>query len=166
MSFYDNHSFLLSFSSTHALSYTTTLKQCRNINMLIKTPISVGELLDKVTILQIKQAHIDDCEKLKHVQTELNQLSKIVEANSLMTPAVKTLMIDLKKINQALWNIEDEIRACEKNKDFSQTFIELARSVYMTNDKRADIKRQINILSGSELCEVKSYENYTEESSL
>ncbi len=128
--------------------------------MLIETPISVGELIDKITILQIKKIQIKDAEKLKHISTELNALIKIITEHKLDTPDVQALSTELKAVNQTLWDIEDDIRLCEKQQDFSNKFTQLARNVYITNDKRAEIKRKINELTGSALCEVKSYETY------
>lgn len=129
--------------------------------MVITTPVSVGELIDKITILQIKQQRICDSAKLQHINRELEQLLQTVQAHQLMSDTLTQLMTELKNVNEALWVIEDEIRACEKAKDFSDTFIQLARDVYFTNDKRAELKRQINETTGSALCEVKSYEDYT-----
>ena len=128
--------------------------------MLINTPISVGELIDKITILQIKRERIDDLEKLNYVNNELTQLLHIIIQNDLNTAELKTLSTQLKTINETLWGIEDAIRDCERAKDFSDIFIQLARRVYITNDKRAEIKREINKLTNSVLHEVKSYQDY------
>lgn len=128
--------------------------------MLINTPVSVGELIDKMTILEIKQARINDSGKLAHIDNELQHLSMIVAKHHLKTDKLKQLKAELKTINETLWDIEDDIRACERANDFSELFIELARKVYFTNDLRADLKRQINNVTGSELFEVKSYESY------
>lgn len=127
--------------------------------MPIQTPISVGELLDKITILQIKQQHIQDAEKLQHVAHELKQLQDVADTIP-TSDALKKTMDALLTINQKLWNIEDDIRACERAKDFGERFIELARAVYFTNDERARLKREINALTQSDLVEVKSYEAY------
>ena len=129
--------------------------------MIITTPISVGELIDKITILQIKQQRISDAAKLQHINHELQQLVTTLAQQHLASQELNQLTVELKTINEELWVIEDEIRVCEKANDFSDTFIQLARRVYITNDKRAAIKRQINELTGSDLCEVKSYEDYT-----
>lgn len=130
--------------------------------MLIEAPISLGELIDKITILEIKVANITDAEKLKNVSHELNVLNAKVD--SLLDAEGKAklapLQADLKAVNQELWVIEDDIRDCEFVKDFSDKFIQLARSVYVTNDKRAKVKKDINIAFGSELVEEKSYKDY------
>jgi len=130
--------------------------------MLIEAPISLGELIDKITILEIKAVNIGDEAKLKNVTHELNVLNTKVD--SLLDAAGQTklapLKADLKAINQELWIIEDDIRDCERDKDFSDKFIQLARAVYFTNDKRAKVKKDINIAFGSELVEEKSYKDY------
>lgn len=130
--------------------------------MLIQAPISLGELIDKITILEIKALHIGDAAKLKNVTHELNILNEKVD--NLLDASGKTklapLKDSLKAINQELWVIEDDIRDCEKAKDFSDKFIQLARAVYFTNDKRAAVKKDINLAFGSELIEEKSYKDY------
>jgi hypothetical protein len=130
--------------------------------MLIEAPISLGELIDKITILEIKAANITDDGKLKNVRHELNVLAQKVA--SLLDAAgvekLAPLKTALKAINQELWVIEDDIRECEYAKDFSDTFIQLARAVYVTNDKRAKVKKDINLAFGSELIEEKSYKDY------
>jgi hypothetical protein len=130
--------------------------------MLIEAPISLGELIDKITILEIKVANITDANKLKNVSHELNVLNAKID--SLLDAAGKTklapLQQALKDINQELWIIEDDIRDCEYVKDFSDKFIQLARAVYVTNDKRAKVKKDINLAFGSELIEEKSYKDY------
>lgn len=130
--------------------------------MLIQAPISLGELIDKITILEIKAVHMGDETKLKNVTHELNILNDKV--NNLLDAAGQTKLQPLKKslkdINQELWVIEDDIRDCERDKDFSDKFIQLARAVYFTNDKRAAVKKEINLAFGSELIEEKSYKNY------
>lgn len=130
--------------------------------MLIQAPISLGELIDKITILEIKAVHIGDAAKLKNVTHELNILNDKVD--ELLEAAGKTKLAPLKQslkdINQELWVIEDDIRDCERDKDFSDKFIQLARAVYFTNDKRAAVKKDINLAFGSELIEEKSYKNY------
>ena len=127
--------------------------------MLITTPISLGELLDKISILVIKDKNITDTEKKQHIKKELlslhDTLDKIISRDE-----VKQYIESLISINTKLWNIEDDIRDCERNKQFDQKFIDLARSVYFTNDKRSQIKLKINQKFGSELVEVKSYEKY------
>lgn len=130
--------------------------------MLIEAPISLGELIDKITILEIKAVNIGDEAKLKNVTHELNVLNakvdSLLDASGQATLA--PLKADLKAINQELWIIEDDIRDCERDKDFSDKFIQLARAVYFTNDKRAKVKKDINLAFGSELVEEKSYKDY------
>jgi len=127
---------------------------------LVSTPISVGELLDKVTILEIKQEKISDPEKLKNVQHELSLLETICEQEALLSPDVLKKKQALKTVNLRLWAIEDDIRIKEKKSEFDDEFIQLARSVYFENDDRADIKKQINLMTGSALIEEKSYQDY------
>jgi len=126
----------------------------------IMIPISPGELIDKLTILEIKLQEIKDHAKLKNIEIEYNFLSDIVNQTIGDNNQINKLRDDLKKVNKALWNIEDDIRDCERNNDFSDRFIELARSVYINNDKRALIKKNININLGSLLVEEKSYKKY------
>jgi hypothetical protein len=130
--------------------------------MLVEAPISLGELIDKITILEIKQKNISDPTKLRNVDHELNILSAKVE--QLLDTGAKAklepLKAGLKAINETLWDIEDRIRDCERESDFGPTFIELARSVYVTNDQRAQAKKEINLAFGSELVEEKSYQSY------
>ena len=128
--------------------------------MLINTPISLGELVDKVSILMIKQKNISDQKKLNHVTKELDVLKKTL-AQYVEQEEIQTYLDKLNDINSKLWKIEDDIRECEKDKKFDQKFIELARSVYFTNDQRANVKSDINNNFGSELVEVKSYEEYS-----
>ena len=127
--------------------------------MLINTPISLGELVDKISILIIKQKNITDENKLDHVKKELHFLQKTL-MNYVQQEEINTYLENLININSKLWNIEDDIRECERKKLFDQTFIDLARSVYFTNDERAKVKNDINKTFGSELVEVKSYEEY------
>ena len=127
--------------------------------MLINTPISLGELVDKISILLIKQKNINDKSKILHVNKELDYLKSTLE-KKIKKEEINNYLDQLVKINSELWKIEDDIRECERKKIFDQTFIELARSVYFTNDKRANVKSDINIKFGSELIEVKSYEKY------
>ena len=126
----------------------------------IYAEISVGELLDKISILEIKQKNLKDNEKIKIVNKELESLNMTLNKDVTMTEEIQSLYQDLKKINSILWDIEDGKRDCERNKDFGDKFIELARSVYIENDNRAKIKNKINQLSGSNISEVKSYEKY------
>ena len=122
--------------------------------------ISVGELLDKISILEIKQKNLKDTEKTKIVTKELESLNNTLKNDVSITDEIKSLYNDLKSINLKLWDIEDGKRDCERNKDFGEKFIELARSVYIENDNRAKIKNKINQLSGSNISEVKSYDKY------
>ena len=126
----------------------------------IYAEISVGELLDKISILEIKQKNLKDNEKIKIVNKELESLNMTLNKDVTMTEEIQSLYQDLKKINSMLWDIEDGKRDCERNKDFGDKFIELARSVYIENDNRSKIKNKINQLSGSNISEVKSYEKY------
>ena len=128
--------------------------------MQLHVPVSVGEVLDKITILQIKLAHISDAEKRVNVQNELDALLPLVAGDSFITGQTQTLIAELKSVNEALWEIEDDIREQEAAKNFGEEFIRLARAVYVTNDKRASIKKQINLATGSALIEEKSYESY------
>ena len=127
--------------------------------MLINTPISLGELVDKISILIIKQKNITDETKLDHVKKELDFLQKTL-MNYVQQEKINNYLENLININSKLWNIEDDIRECERKKLFDQSFIDLARSVYFTNDERAKVKNDINKTFGSELVEVKSYEEY------
>lgn len=129
---------------------------------LIMTPVSWGELLDKISILEIKQDRMADHRKLENVVKELTLLKAV--RDDAMPPAPPNRLAEayaaLKKINEALWVIEDDIRDCERAGDFGQRFIDLARSVYIQNDKRAATKRELNELLGSQLVEEKSYQPY------
>ena len=126
----------------------------------ILTEISAGELLDKISILEIKLDKINDKESLIEINREYKSLKKARNSNLHLTKDLQNLIVRLKKINMKLWIIEDEKRICEKNKDFGKTFINLARNVYINNDKRAKIKSEINKLLGSNIKEVKKYVNY------
>ena len=123
-------------------------------------PISWGELFDKKTILQIKLKNLRTKSALKNVRIEYDYLSKIFNENFSKDKKAQKLISDLKKVNQKLWDIEDLIRDKERNKTFDKDFVELARSVYFTNDDRSYIKRKINDTFGSELIEEKSYSHY------
>ena len=127
--------------------------------MLINTPISLGELVDKISILMIKKKNISDSIKLQHVNKELEFLQKTLK-KYISEDEINEFLLKLVNINSKLWDIEDDIRECERKKSFDQTFIDLARSVYFTNDERALVKNDINKTFGSELVEVKSYEEY------
>jgi hypothetical protein len=124
--------------------------------------IAPGELIDKITILEIKSQRISDAAKRHHIGTEL---ASLVAARDRAVPGSAELVrfaTELKAVNEALWRIEDEIRQCERDADFGLRFVALARSVYRTNDRRAALKRQINELLGSKLIEEKSYMSYEE----
>ena len=127
--------------------------------MLINTPISVGELLDKISILIIKKENIKDEKKLIFIKKELSSLQQVLFKN-IEKDKTKSYLMQLIDINSKLWKIEDEIRNCERKKIFDQDFIELARSVYISNDKRSKIKLEINKKFNSQIVEVKSYEEY------
>jgi len=125
--------------------------------MPLLVPISVGELLDKLTILEIKAAAIGDPAKLANVERELRELEAVRQREVAAPAEVTPLYAELKVVNQALWDVEDRLRECERAGKFDAGFVELARSVYRHNDRRAVLKRRINELTGSELVEEKSY---------
>ncbi len=126
----------------------------------VLVPVAPGELIDKITILEIKAARIDDSAKNANVRRELDLLSG-TRANAVPeSPDLARLTAALKAVNETLWDIEDDIRACEAAQDFGPRFIALARAVYQTNDQRAALKREINLLLGSEIVEEKSYQPY------
>ena len=127
--------------------------------MIINTPVSLGELVDKISILHIKNLNIKDSEKLKLVKEELLLLNKTLD-DHVNRNDIQLHLDSLIAINSKLWVIEDDIRDCERNKIFDQKFIDLARSVYFTNDKRSAFKLEINKKFGSKIIEVKSYEQY------
>jgi len=131
-------------------------KKVKNLSSIL-APISLGELIDKITILEIKQIHMTGI-KLKNVDKELNLLKKILQDKNLEINI--DLINCLKEVNNNLWEIEDSIRIKERNQKFDKEFIELARSVYKENDKRASIKKEINQKYNSELVEEKSYNKY------
>ena len=126
----------------------------------IQSEISSGELLDKISILEIKLKKIKDKENLKEINKEYAILKQSQNLNIKLTNELKDLFDELKKVNLNLWDIEDKLRICEKNKDFGAKFIELARGVYFNNDSRAKIKSEINKLSGSNIKEIKQYSDY------
>ena len=128
--------------------------------MSVKIDISPGELIDKITILEIKSERMDDAEKLKNVRFELDVLTTCMQEQIADVARISALHADLKTINEALWDIEDDIRDCERQQDFGAEFVRLARAVYVTNDKRAAVKKQINVALGSDLVEEKSYVAY------
>ena len=126
----------------------------------VKVDVAPGELIDKITILLIKSERMDDPDKIANVQLELDILQAIHESSIPGSPALDGLTAKLKRVNEALWEIEDDIRAREAKRDFGDTFVQLARSVYRTNDERAQLKRDINVLLGSQILEEKSYKPY------
>ena len=130
--------------------------------MPLLIPASVGELIDKITILEIKQQRIADAGKQLNISRELQALMAVVEEQELGYPsgALAELGQQLSAVNQQLWDIEDDIRECERQADFGARFVELARAVYHRNDERAALKRRINEQCGSELVEEKSYAAY------
>ena len=126
----------------------------------IQIPISPGELLDKITILQIKAERISDADKVANVKTELDLLTRVWDDAVEMDDTLRDLTAELKSINEALWEIEDDIRDEERNKRFGERFIELARAVYVTNDDRAAAKKKVNLHLNSTIVEEKSYQDY------
>ena len=126
----------------------------------ILIPISPGELLDKITILQIKSERISDATKVANVRTELGMLEQVWSDAVEDDEQIRTLSGELKSINEALWEIEDDIRDEERNKRFGDRFIELARAVYVTNDERANAKKKVNLHLNSGIVEEKSYQDY------
>ncbi len=128
--------------------------------MHLTVQTSPGEFLDKLTILEIKSERMSDPAKLANVRRELELLRATWAASPLAGRDVAKLVADLKAVNEALWDIEDRIRVKEAARTFDAEFVELARSVYRTNDRRAAIKRELNVALGSELIEEKSYEKY------
>ena len=127
----------------------------------LKIPISLGELIDKITILRIKSNKINSNEAQKNIRLELEKLEHILNETMSINTNLKNFEIKLSKINQSLWDIEDQLREKEKEKKFDKKFISLARMVYYKNDERAKIKRMINKNFGSELIEEKSYTQYS-----
>ncbi len=130
---------------------------------LALVPVAIGELADKISILEIKAERITDAEKLRNVRSELEQLRAVWDRRGARPAALEALTRELKQTNQRLWEIEDEIRDCERQRDFGRQFVELARAIYRTNDRRAEIKRKINLLVGSAIIEEKSYRAYQSE---
>ncbi len=127
---------------------------------VLQVEVSPGELIDKITILEIKADRIADPDKLANVHRELRSLTATREEAVDTSPELDGFTAELRRINERLWEIEDDIRDCERNSDFGERFIELARAVYRTNDRRAAAKRSINELLGSELVEEKDYADY------
>ena len=126
----------------------------------ILVEVSVGELLDKISILEIKQEKIKDAESLKFIEDEYKVLKSELDKNIKTDEKLKNLFNSLKEINSKLWVIEDDKRMCEKNKDFGENFIKLSRDVHFLNDNRAKIKLEMNIHSGSKIKEIKEYVKY------
>jgi len=123
-------------------------------------PVPFGELVDKITILEIKTERIADGDKLVNVDRELSLLLAAFASIPALPPQLDELKTELRAINEALWEIEDQIRDCERRKDFGAIFIELARNVYLTNDRRGAVKRRLSELAGSAILEEKSYVEY------
>jgi len=126
----------------------------------ILTEISPGELLDKISILEIKLKQIKDKNSLEEVKKEYKILKETQNSSIELTGRIKELFDSIKEVNLVLWHIEDDVRLCEKNKDFGKNFIKLARAIYFNNAKRSDIKSEINKTLGSNINEVKQYVNY------
>lgn len=126
----------------------------------IRVEISPGELIDKLTILEIKRDRIRDPHKLANVNLEYEELRRAWDVEATTAPAVHALWARLREVNERLWVTEDEIRECERQRDFGERFVELARDVYKTNDVRSELKREINLGLGSALVEEKSYKPY------
>ena len=131
-----------------------------NKSKKILTEISAGELLDKISILEIKLIKINDKKSLLEINKEYNSLKETQNSNIKLTQNLENLIKELKEVNLKLWDIEDNKRICEKNKDFGKMFVDLSRNVYLNNDKRAKIKSEINKLLGSNIKEVKQYVSY------
>ena len=126
----------------------------------ILSEISPGELLDKISILEIKIEKVKDKNSLEEIKKEYKILKEIQTSSIEITGEIKDLFQSVKNVNVKLWNIEDKLRICEKNKDFDKNFIELARSVYFANDERAELKSKINKILKSNIIEIKQYDNY------
>ena len=126
----------------------------------VRVEVSPGEMIDKITILEIKAERMTDTAKLANVRAELDSLTADRDTAIPASTELEAFTSALKKVNETLWDIEDEIRACERAKDFGPRFVELARSVYVNNDERAAIKRRINDLLGATIVEEKSYQPY------
>ncbi len=148
-------------SPLHARGYTGATSCFPGSSMSeIHTPVSFGELLDKIAILQIKSERMADPAKLANVRNELSALEKTWMAHPAAGHDIAQLRADLKAVNERLWAIEDDIRIKEKAQEFDAEFIRLARSVYFENDERARIKKEINLALGSSYVEEKSYQDY------
>ena len=126
----------------------------------ILSEISPGELLDKISILEIKIEKVKDKNSLEEIKKEYKMLKEIQTSSIEITGKIKDLFQSVKNVNVKLWNTEDKLRICEKNKDFDKNFIELARGVYFANDERAELKSKINKILKSNIIEIKQYDNY------
>ena len=126
----------------------------------VETPVAIGELIDKITILEIKVERLTDAAKRKNVVAELSVLRARRDQAVPQSPRLDALGAQLKAVNERIWELEDSIRDCERRVDFGPKFIAVARSIYRTNDERAAVKRQINVALGSDLIEEKSYKAY------
>jgi len=133
------------------------MEDSRTPKRSVTAPIAIGELIDKISILEIKAARFVDGAQLRNVEAELRLLNQIKSAAGLETPDMKPFADELTKLNTKLWDFENEIRAHEARHDFGEEFIALARKVYLTNDQRAHVKHQINLRYGSDIVEEKSY---------
>jgi len=131
-----------------------------NKSKKILSEISAGELFDKISILEIKLEKIKDKNNLVELNKEYKILKNAQNSNVEITDKIKKLFKEIKEVNTNLWNIEDKLRICEKNKDYGKNFIELARNVYFNNDKRSIIKLEINKILGSNIKEIKQYASY------
>ncbi len=130
------------------------------MKMIVKIPVSVGELVDKITILEIKNKKIKDIKKLSNIKLELKLLNEFFRKKKLNTKLIKKLKNYLYNVNLKLWNVEDKLRDHEYKNKFNQNFVKLARKVYFLNDKRSKIKKDINESVGSKIIEEKSYKEY------
>jgi hypothetical protein len=128
--------------------------------MTLMVPVSWGELLDKIAILQIKAERIADPARLANVRRELDALTAVRDAAGPLPAETGPAIAELKSVNEALWEVEDALRDLERAQDFGEEFVRLARAVYVTNDRRAALKRTLNRLTGSDLVEEKSYRDY------
>jgi hypothetical protein len=133
------------------------MEESRTSNRRVTAPIAIGELIDKISILEIKVARFTDTAKRRNVEAELRLLQEIKSAAGLDTPDMTRFSDELRKLNTELWDLENDIRAREAQHDFGEQFITLARNVYLTNDQRARVKHQINLQYGSDIVEEKSY---------
>ena len=131
-----------------------------NKSARVLSEISPGELLDKISILEIKLEKVKDKDRQKRIKNEYDILKKVQNSSIEMSDKIKDLYRSVSNVNSKLWDIEDKLRICEQNKDFGKNFIELAREVYFNNDKRSKIKSEINKILGSNIKEVKEYAKY------